>query len=283
MDNLSFVNMNGRVYNYSGSRFLSPDPTIPDPTNTSSYNRYAYVNYNPLTYTDPSGYCIEIQDIDGNVVVPCVDPPLLPPPYLPPLSPPTLTPISPPGEGAIPHLTRAVINLMLQQNPCPSAAPLSKHNMTPVPFTDDNGNPILGPDGQPIMRPAGFDPHFYTAAGNTDAAKYGPDTFNANAILNFRQGAPWDAQRDANKNWYPDFRTYANVAIGLYFGANGKTSDQANALADVYASRNSQWTGEPMDTQFPHLPAQNVDNTDLGVTLATMGRGLGVCTPGVRR
>jgi RHS repeat-associated protein len=56
MDNLSFVNMNGRVYNYSGSRFLSPDPTIPDPTNTSSYNRYAYVNYNPLTYTDPSGY-----------------------------------------------------------------------------------------------------------------------------------------------------------------------------------------------------------------------------------
>lgn len=28
-----------------------------DPTETVSYNRYAYVNYNPLTYSDPSGFC----------------------------------------------------------------------------------------------------------------------------------------------------------------------------------------------------------------------------------
>lgn len=48
------MNLNGRVV--YGTSFLSPDPHIPDPTNTLSYNRYAYVNYNPLTLIDPSGF-----------------------------------------------------------------------------------------------------------------------------------------------------------------------------------------------------------------------------------
>jgi RHS repeat-associated protein len=53
---LWLVNMNGRVYIPSGTVFVSPDPNIPDPTSTTSYNRYGYVNYNPLTLTDPTGY-----------------------------------------------------------------------------------------------------------------------------------------------------------------------------------------------------------------------------------
>jgi RHS repeat-associated protein len=57
LDNLSSVNMNGRIYQPSGSMFLSPDPYIPDPVNTQSYNRYAYVNNNPLSMVDPSGFC----------------------------------------------------------------------------------------------------------------------------------------------------------------------------------------------------------------------------------
>jgi RHS repeat-associated protein len=56
IDNLYAVNMNGRVYQPGRDAFLSPDPTISDPTNTLSYNRYAYVNYNPLTNTDPTGF-----------------------------------------------------------------------------------------------------------------------------------------------------------------------------------------------------------------------------------
>jgi RHS repeat-associated protein len=50
------TNMNGRIYSPVGSMFLSPDPYIPHPDNTQSYNRYSYVNNNPLTLVDPTGF-----------------------------------------------------------------------------------------------------------------------------------------------------------------------------------------------------------------------------------
>jgi RHS repeat-associated protein len=55
LDNLSFVNMNGRIYGGTGN-FISPDPYIPNPGYTQSYNRYSYVNNNPLSQTDPTGF-----------------------------------------------------------------------------------------------------------------------------------------------------------------------------------------------------------------------------------
>ena len=48
--------MNGRIQDAVTGRFLSPDPTIPNPAFTQSYNRFSYVNNNPLTYIDPSGF-----------------------------------------------------------------------------------------------------------------------------------------------------------------------------------------------------------------------------------
>ena len=48
--------MNGRVYDPKLGRFLSADPFVQAPANTQSYNRYAYVLNNPLSYTDPDGY-----------------------------------------------------------------------------------------------------------------------------------------------------------------------------------------------------------------------------------
>ena len=56
IDDVDLVNMNGRVYDPQIGRFLSPDPFIQDVTNTQNLNRYTYVNNNPLSYTDPSGY-----------------------------------------------------------------------------------------------------------------------------------------------------------------------------------------------------------------------------------
>jgi RHS repeat-associated protein len=51
--------MNGRVEDAILGRFLSPDPHIPDPSDAQSYNRYTYVNNNPVTNIDPTGFCGE--------------------------------------------------------------------------------------------------------------------------------------------------------------------------------------------------------------------------------
>ncbi len=56
LEELSLVHANGRLYDPEIGRFLSPDPIIPDPLLTQSYNRYAYVLGNPLAFTDPSGH-----------------------------------------------------------------------------------------------------------------------------------------------------------------------------------------------------------------------------------
>jgi RHS repeat-associated protein len=48
--------MNGRIEDAVSGRFISPDPNIPDPMNTGDYNRYAYVNSNPMAFTDPTGF-----------------------------------------------------------------------------------------------------------------------------------------------------------------------------------------------------------------------------------
>ena len=36
---------------------MSADPYVPDPTNAQTWNRYSYVINNPLSITDPNGYC----------------------------------------------------------------------------------------------------------------------------------------------------------------------------------------------------------------------------------
>jgi RHS repeat-associated protein len=65
--------MNGRVQDAITGRFLSPDPVVQAPDVTDSYNRYSYTSNNPLSYTDPSGFEINLLcqicayggDVDG--------------------------------------------------------------------------------------------------------------------------------------------------------------------------------------------------------------------------
>jgi hypothetical protein len=48
-----------RVYNAEIGRFLSADPYVDDSSNLQALNRYSYVQNNPLSYTDPSGYFLK--------------------------------------------------------------------------------------------------------------------------------------------------------------------------------------------------------------------------------
>lgn len=48
--------MVGRVQDAVTGRFLSPDPYIPDANDPQSYNRFSYVDNNPLTDVDPTGF-----------------------------------------------------------------------------------------------------------------------------------------------------------------------------------------------------------------------------------
>ncbi len=60
LDNLSLVDLNGRVYDPTVGRFISADPI-------EGFNRYAYVDNSPLDYTDPSGFVCH----NGNKTITC--------------------------------------------------------------------------------------------------------------------------------------------------------------------------------------------------------------------
>lgn len=59
LDNLALIHMNGRVYDPVLGRFTSADPFVQFPESTQGLNRYTYVNNNPLSYTDPSGFFLK--------------------------------------------------------------------------------------------------------------------------------------------------------------------------------------------------------------------------------
>jgi RHS repeat-associated protein len=56
LDDLGLVHMNGRIYDPLLGRFLSADLQVQFPGSLQSYNRYSYVQNNPLTFTDPTGW-----------------------------------------------------------------------------------------------------------------------------------------------------------------------------------------------------------------------------------
>ncbi len=56
LEEVGLIHMSGRVYDPDLGRFISADPTIQYPEVQQNFNRYTYVNNNPLSYTDPSGF-----------------------------------------------------------------------------------------------------------------------------------------------------------------------------------------------------------------------------------
>ena len=61
LDELGLIYMGARVYDPGLGRFVSPDPLVDRPDSTQGLNRYAYVENNPVTFTDPSGFGLRRQ------------------------------------------------------------------------------------------------------------------------------------------------------------------------------------------------------------------------------
>jgi RHS repeat-associated protein len=55
LDNVNLIHMNGRVYDPTIGRFLSPDPVVTQVGDSQRGNSYSYVSNRPLTLTDPTG------------------------------------------------------------------------------------------------------------------------------------------------------------------------------------------------------------------------------------
>ncbi|MBQ8116152.1 MAG: VCBS repeat-containing protein [Prevotella sp.] len=62
------VHMDGRMYDSSTGRFLSPDNYVQLPENSQSFNRYSYCINNPLKYTDPTGQFFQISFIGASLL-----------------------------------------------------------------------------------------------------------------------------------------------------------------------------------------------------------------------
>ena len=68
VDQVGVIHMNGRIYDPRLGRFLQADPHIDGVNNTQGYNRYAYVQNNPLNATDPTGF-FSVNDVIKIAVV----------------------------------------------------------------------------------------------------------------------------------------------------------------------------------------------------------------------
>jgi RHS repeat-associated protein len=64
--------MHARFYSGTAGRFLSVDPVIGKPAQPQSWNRYAYVQNNPINRTDPTGRCGESANFVGPTK-PCME------------------------------------------------------------------------------------------------------------------------------------------------------------------------------------------------------------------
>ncbi|MDR0828883.1 MAG: FG-GAP-like repeat-containing protein [Prevotellaceae bacterium] len=60
LTSLGLINMNGRIYDPTLARFLSPDPYVQAPDFSQGFNRFSYCLNNPFRYSDPSGESLSV-------------------------------------------------------------------------------------------------------------------------------------------------------------------------------------------------------------------------------
>jgi hypothetical protein len=154
----------------------------------------------------------------------------------------------------------------------------------PVPVVDDRGKPVLGRDGNQMLRPAGLDPHFFVERGLADRqledeliqsgladGDLMAFAFQVDALSHFGWWGAWDAQRVGGRN-RKKYVDYATVAIGLYAAAAGIPRSTILSIEDAAALVRSHFAADTVyDPVYTHLPEDNVRNTDKGYELYRSG------------
>jgi RHS repeat-associated protein len=284
LGDMGLNHMNGRIEDAAAGLFLSADSYVTQPGNTQAFSRYAYVYNNPLSYADPSGFgpCFQpltttfqptltwdmgLPEVGGSYTsnygaTIC----------LPDLAGPNIPPPNSPGSIAQ-NIQPLKFNFPQPQgNPCPSASGISNDpNQGSAPFTDDQGNPINDINGNPMQRPAGWDPHYFTQHGALEGLAGGGN------LGNFSIGGIWDAQRLGGAVSKPitGFIDFANVNIGLFSSAAGLPQRFVLNVANDFAAVFSNFGNQPRDPTYSSLRAANVYDIRLGYTL--QGNGA-ICT-----
>ena len=59
---MGLMDYRARFYSSYIGRFIQPDSIIPNPGNPQAFNRYSYVDNDPINFSDPTGHCIQEGD-----------------------------------------------------------------------------------------------------------------------------------------------------------------------------------------------------------------------------
>ena len=297
--------MNGRIQDAITGRFLSADPYIKNPLNPQNYNRYSYVNNNPLSYIDPTGF--EATDTGNEKPIEPIDPDSgkadgatdtsqvtiqglldnsrFPPQNNNPLFP-TNTPVplqasqSGGGSGGGPMKTITVTTRPPKAPVLPTPSPT-----IPPPFYENGGS---GPQGN--QKPQGPcsgaanapSPQQYAAQGAALQAQVNrigllPPQFalmapvtEADVLLNFRRGSSLDAQM-----LYGGSQAYGNYAFGVFMAAAGFSLQATLNGANAYGAFASQYSANQLAgseaTGYPSIPPANVANVTAGFNAQQSG------------
>lgn len=72
-NDIGLIYMNARYYVPGIARFASADSLISNPANPQNFNRFSYVENNPVNFVDPTGHCKNSGvDTDGNPLYECM-------------------------------------------------------------------------------------------------------------------------------------------------------------------------------------------------------------------
>ena len=65
---IGLMDYHARMYDAALGRFIQPDSIVPSITNPQSWNKYSYINNNPINGIDPTGHaqsCTKGHEDDG--------------------------------------------------------------------------------------------------------------------------------------------------------------------------------------------------------------------------